>query len=71
MSKYFKTEDMEELDFECDYDDDMERVNVVKKGQRYYVPPIPNFTNDSFESPSVTDVFENFMEITEDEETND
>lgn len=28
--------------------DDMERVNVVKKGQRDYVPPIPDFIKDSY-----------------------
>lgn len=33
----------------CENDsDDMERVNVVKKGQRDYVPPIPDFIKDSY-----------------------
>jgi hypothetical protein len=60
---------MEELNFECISEDDMERVNVVKKGQRDYVPPIPNL-NDSFENLSVTDVYDNVMEISEGEEIN-
>uniref|UniRef100_A0A2S2Q3R4 RIIa domain-containing protein n=1 Tax=Sipha flava TaxID=143950 RepID=A0A2S2Q3R4_9HEMI len=68
-SKRLKNEDMEELNFECISEDDMERVNVVKKGQRDYVPPIPNL-NDSFENLSVTDVYDNVMEISEGEEIN-
>jgi len=28
--------------------DDMERVNVVRKGQRDYVPPIPDFIDDLY-----------------------
>lgn len=62
---------MEELDFEYDYPDDMECVNVSKKGQRDYVPPNPDFINDSFKNPSATDVFDELMDISEGEETED
>lgn len=48
---------MEELDYEIG-SDDMERTNVVKKGQRDYVPPIPDFIDDLglFKDQSVTNV---------------
>lgn len=36
---------MDEFDFENNDSD--ERVNVVMKGQRDYVPPIPDFIDDS------------------------
>lgn len=38
---------LEEFDYEYD-SDDMERVNVVKKSQKDYVPPIPDFIDNSF-----------------------
>jgi len=37
----------EEINYEND-SDDMERVNVVRKGQRDYVPPIPDFIDDLY-----------------------
>lgn len=44
-------ESLEEFDYEYD-SDDMERVNVVKKSQKDYVPPIPDFIDDSFKYQS-------------------
>jgi len=40
-------ETYEEINYEND-SDDMERVNVVRKGQRDYVPPIPDFIDDLY-----------------------
>lgn len=56
--KQFEAESLDELDYEnisihenLSYlSDDSERVNVVKKSQKYYVPPIPDFIDDDFDS---------------------
>lgn len=56
--KQFEAESLDELDYEnisihenlSDLSDDSERVNVVKKSQKYYVPPIPDFIDDDFDS---------------------
>lgn len=48
--KQFRVDTFEETNYEndSDDDDDMERVNVVRKGQRDYVPPIPDFIDDLY-----------------------
>lgn len=48
--KQFEAESLDEFDYLSDLSDDSERVNVVKKSQRYYVPPIPDFIDDDFDS---------------------
>lgn len=55
---------LEEIDFEYD-SDDMERVNVVRKGHRDYVPPIPDFIDDfdSFKDENTVDVMKNLKNI--------
>ncbi|XP_060856655.1 uncharacterized protein LOC132934367 [Metopolophium dirhodum] len=47
FSKEFRMDTYEEINYEND-SDDMERVNVVRKGQRDYVPPIPDFIDDLY-----------------------
>ncbi|XP_025201838.1 uncharacterized protein LOC112599235 [Melanaphis sacchari] len=55
LSKEFREDILEEINYEND-SDDMERVNVVKKGQRDYVPPIPDFIDDLYSSKYVENV---------------
>ncbi|XP_060835788.1 uncharacterized protein LOC132918540 [Rhopalosiphum padi] len=45
--KELQEDTFEEMKYEND-SDDMERVNVVRKGQRDYVPPIPDFIDDLY-----------------------
>jgi len=47
LSNEVQIDTYEEINYEND-SDDMERVNVVKKGQRDYVPPIPDFIDDFY-----------------------
>ncbi|XP_022165573.1 uncharacterized protein LOC111030411 [Myzus persicae] len=47
LSKEIWMDSYEEINYEND-SDDMERVNVVRKGQRDYVPPIPDFIDDLY-----------------------
>jgi len=47
FSKEIRMDSYEEINYEND-SDDMERVNVVRKGQRDYVPPIPDFIDDLY-----------------------
>lgn len=56
---YTQFESLDEFDYEYD-SDDMERVNVVKKSQEDYVPPIPDFIDDSYQS-SITNINKKIM----------
>ncbi|XP_015366412.1 PREDICTED: uncharacterized protein LOC107163472 [Diuraphis noxia] len=47
FSKEIQIDTYEEINYEND-SDDMERVNVVRKGQRDYVPPIPDYIDDVY-----------------------
>lgn len=47
FSKEIQMDTYEEMNYEND-SDDMERVNVVRKGQRDYVPPTPDFIDDVY-----------------------
>lgn len=59
MSTQFEL--LEEFDYEYD-SDDMERVNVVKKYQEDYVPPIPDFLDYSFKhQSSITNITKETM----------
>jgi len=46
-TKKIQIDTYEEMNYEND-SDDMELVNVVRKGQRDYVPPIPDFIDDLY-----------------------
>lgn len=64
-AKQSNVNSLDELDFEND-SDDMERVNVVKKGQRDYVPPIPDFIDDGMDllkELSMTNTMERLREM--------
>lgn len=49
MLDFIFENDSNEVDNEDD-SDDSERVNVVEKWQRDYVPPIPDFIDNDFDS---------------------